>query len=217
MNKTKVSMNKIGKYLRELSIVVLGVAITLSVTIWINKGDEKRDMTLYLNAIKIEMEENITIVDNAREYLQYEAKYEEYLSSHDNQSLNDDTLGYYVVYCCYQLQKVDLSTNAFEMLKSSGVMRLMDKDLLLLIWKSYQKFITLNDFFYSYYERKFEHIEREAILIKNGELNLEDLKYAKHAPMYNFYAVSLAGAILQNWEENVEFVKEVLSKLDNNR
>jgi len=210
-------MNKIWKYLRELSIVVLGVTITLSVTLWINNENEKRDMNLFLNAIKIEMEENLTIVDDAREYLQDETKYEEYLRSHDNQSLNNDTIEYYVACCCYQLHKIELSTNAFEMLKSSGVMRLMDKDLLLSIWKSYQKFITLNDFFNSYYERKFEHIEKEAILIKNEDLNLEELNYKKNAPMYNFYTVSIAGAILQNWEENVTFVKEVLLKIDNKR
>ena len=31
-------------------------------TLWINNENEKRDMILYLNAIKIEMEENLTIV-----------------------------------------------------------------------------------------------------------------------------------------------------------
>ena len=171
-------------------------------------------MTLFLNAIKIEIEENLTIINSAKEYLQDETKYEAYLSLHDNQSLNNDTLKYYMDFCCYQLQKIELSTNAFEMLKSSGVMRLMDKDLLLSIWKTYQKFITLNDFFKNYYERKFEHIEREAILIKNGEMNFEELKYKKDAPMYNFYAVSIAGAILQNWDENEKFVREILSKLE---
>ena len=41
-------MKKIGKYLREVSVVMLGVAITISVTIWINKKSEKKDMSLYL-------------------------------------------------------------------------------------------------------------------------------------------------------------------------
>jgi len=89
-------MKKICQYLRELSIIVLGVAFTIAVTLGINRWYEKRDLSLYLNAIKIEMEENLTIVEDAREYLLNESNYEAYLSSHDNPSFNNDTLEYYM-------------------------------------------------------------------------------------------------------------------------
>ena len=58
MNKLKISMSKFGKFDREVSVVVIGVAITLTATLWINKKNEKRDMALYLNAMKIELDEN---------------------------------------------------------------------------------------------------------------------------------------------------------------
>ena len=47
----KESIKKSGKYLREISVVVIGVAITLSVSYWIGVKNEKRDMALHLRAI----------------------------------------------------------------------------------------------------------------------------------------------------------------------
>jgi len=209
-------MNNIGKYLRELSIVVLGVAITLFVSYWLTNRNEKRDVALYLNAIKMEMEGNIKILDKAKKYFQADAKYGEYISSHN--TLNEDTLEYYFESCGYQLQRNHLNTDAFEMLKSSGAMRLMDKDLLLSIWNAYTVFGNLNDFFDRYYDRKSEHIEKEVILARNGDIGSirfkRDLKYVKDAPMYNFYAVNYADAILKDWEGWLKLIKEVLSKLE---
>jgi hypothetical protein len=58
MNESKISMKKIGKYLREISVVVIGVAVTLSASYWLGVKSEKRDIALHLHAIKMELEEN---------------------------------------------------------------------------------------------------------------------------------------------------------------
>jgi hypothetical protein len=42
MSKFKTSTSKIGRYLREISVVVIGVAITLSASYWVTSRSEKK-------------------------------------------------------------------------------------------------------------------------------------------------------------------------------
>jgi len=124
------SISEIGKYLREISVVVIGVAITLSVSYWISQRGEKRDLKLYLNAIKLELEENIETLERAIEDLKPSVRYSNYLRSVDAKSINSDSIDSYgddiTSNYMYSFQ-----TNAFEMFKNSGHMRLIDdKELL---------------------------------------------------------------------------------------
>ena len=202
-------LRKIGKYVREVSIVVLGVAITLSVTVWLNNRNEKRDMGLYLNAIKIELEENIKIMDMAIDFLQVEAAYTTYLNSHDIQSYNEDTLEYYVHTTCYYLNKFPLKTNAFEMLKSSHIMRLLDdKELLLSLWNVYIDIDMLNTNFEWYFNTKWGHMEKDLSLIRNGMISFET------APMYNFYIIALTTSGLKDWKAALNDTNETITKLE---
>ncbi|MDR1602591.1 MAG: hypothetical protein LBS42_09220 [Tannerella sp.] len=57
--KIKISAGKIVTCLCELSIVVIGIAIMLSVNNWLTTRNEKKDMALYLNAVKLELETNL--------------------------------------------------------------------------------------------------------------------------------------------------------------
>ena len=215
MKKSKSTINKIGKYFREISVVVIGVAITLSVGIWLNNKSEKKDMAIYLNAIKMELEENLTRLDSIAADLQAAANYEMYLKFHDNKTLNADTLTYYAVNVCYHINLMKLGLNTFEMFKSSGAMRLInDKELLMSIWNVYYKCAALNEILVRYYDRKFEHIEKEGQYLKNGIVNYKGLNYAVTAPMYNFYAVPFTAAILNNKESVTKSIKETLSKLE---
>ena len=48
------SIEKIGKYLREISVVVIGVAITLFASFLLTNSNEKKDIALYLSSLKME-------------------------------------------------------------------------------------------------------------------------------------------------------------------
>ena len=215
-DKTQTNaMRKIGKYLRELSVVVLGIAITLSVSVWVTNRNEKRDLALYLNAIKIELEENLSSINDAMVYFQSEAKYTEYLQLHDEQTVNMDTISYYMLTACYHLNAYQLNTNAFEMFRSSGAMRLMkDKDLLISIWKAYNRCSSMEKMFDRYYDRKFEHFQKEAQFSKKGSVDYNDMNYALAVPMYNFYAFPLATAILNAKDDGIKPVKETITLLE---
>ena len=58
MNKSKKTIRPIVKYFRELSIVVVGVAITVGIGLFVNNSNNRKDQKQYLNAIKLELEEN---------------------------------------------------------------------------------------------------------------------------------------------------------------
>jgi hypothetical protein len=137
--KTKLSMQKIGKYLRDLSIVVAGIAVTLFVNDRIMKRNEKKDLKLYLTAIKLELEKNIKYLDDLIKDNQISVDYADYLKSHDKKTIKRDTLDVFRVQGgFYSIRSFPFGMNAFEMFKSSGMMRLVnDKELLLSIWGAY--------------------------------------------------------------------------------
>jgi len=213
MNKLKISMSKFGKFDREVSVVVIGVAITLTATLWINKKNEKRDMALYLNAMKIELDENITTIEGSIEYLRPAVEYEKYLKRLDIKSLDEDTLVYYASSCCYVINKFTFKTNAFEMFKNSGVMRLMDdKELFLSIWAVYTSIVSLNETLQWYFDTKWRYVEKDFLFIIGGMLDFS--KLTNEAPMYNFYNPGLSSSILNGCENALMSTKEAIAKLE---
>lgn len=138
------------KFFRDLLVVVAGIAVTLYATNWITQRNEKRDMKLYLNAIKLELERNVQYIDYFTGLLQNSVKFSNYLQNNDRKSLNKDSIDSYsndggLVY--YQLSNLLFKRNAFEMFKNSGLMRLMDdKELLQSIWDTYSPLDNLKTF-----------------------------------------------------------------------
>ena len=202
------SMNKIGKYLLEISVVVIGVAVTLSVSVWINHRNEKKDMSLYLNAIKLELEENMKVLDQAIEEMKPEVRYGIYLRSHDKQSLNEDSLRRYIS-VCYSFEIYTFKTNAFEMFKGSGLMRLMDKkELLIAIWDVYSELNTLKQGYDDHNSRKLNHMEKDFPLQGYGGEKM----VLNVVPMYDFYINGFS--YLYETEKTLNDLKEVVSKLE---
>jgi len=146
MNKSKKSMPKIGIFFREIAVVVLGVAITLSVGVWINNRSVKRDVVLSLNAIKVELEKNAFAFEDYAKRLHKSTRYYDYLQLHDEKSISQDSIKYYSRTDEYGIgwgeftAETVLVKSAFEMLKTSGIMRhISNKKLLETIWEIYSK------------------------------------------------------------------------------
>jgi hypothetical protein len=212
MNKQKIPIEKLIKYIRDLSIVVAGIAVTLYASGWVTKSSEKNDLKLYLNSIKIEMEENIKVIDEAMEFIQPSLRYSEYLQTNDKTSLNADTIMKYVS-SIYYSRTFSFKTNAFEMFKSSGSMRLMtDKELLLSIWDVYVELADLKDFFDWYDKTKTDDMIKEVasvIIVKNGELNVN----RSIVPMYNFYLIGLPENVPRECGKVLIKARELIEKL----
>ncbi|MDR2681318.1 MAG: hypothetical protein LBC47_10975 [Tannerella sp.] len=208
MSKFKKSTNKIGRYLREISVVVIGVAITLSASYWITSRSEKRDMTLYLNAIKLELEANIKRIDKEAAYLEDWENYAIYLRSHDKKSLHPDSIrmggpgtGLGTV------KNIIFQTSAFEMFKISGAMRLIDdKELLQSLWEAYLYLEIIRGYVNEYYTLK------KAQGIKETQLELEGKVFP--IPLYDFFISYTNFGALEGCKSLSKKLKETVLKLE---
>jgi hypothetical protein len=211
-------MIKIGKYLREISVVVIGVAITLSVSFWITNKSEKKDLALYLNAIKMELEENAENFDFYAQWLKKSVRYANYLNSNDKKSLNKDSLSYYSFTddagCGYMNTNSITSqlfmTNAFEMFKNSGAMRkITDKELLMSIWRTY----TYLEYAVGVFDRSFLIKQEEAM--REQELIANEIPIA--VPMRIYYSTDLPYSLVRHSETTSAIIKETIAKLEGSK
>ncbi|MDR2972507.1 MAG: hypothetical protein LBU83_11365 [Bacteroidales bacterium] len=212
MNKYNIPFDKLVRYIRDLSIVIAGIAVTLYASGWVTKNSEKNDLKLFLNSIKIEMEENIKVIDEAMEFIQPCLKYSEYLQTNDKKSLSADTIMKYLPNIYYS-RSFSFKTNAFEMFKSSGSMRLMNnKELLLSIWDVYTELADLKDFFDWYDKTKTDDMIKEVssvIVVKNKELDFNK----SIIPMYNFYLIGLPENVPKECGKVMTKAKELVERL----
>jgi hypothetical protein len=206
-DKSKFSLKTAVRYFRDFSIVVAGIAVTLYVNYQVTNQGEKRDIKLYLNAIKLEIEENIKILDVAIEGLQPSLKYSDYLKSHDKKSLDKDTLISYQA-AFYTISAYSFKTNAFEMFKNSGVMRLVDnKELLLSLWDVYDELTSVKETTEVFFPIKLEDIKKEISLLLDGQ-------EIKGAPMYNYHVTGMPYQVLRPCESALKKAKELLLTLE---
>ena len=183
MKKIKIK-KKIVKFLREIAVVVIGVAITLSASYWITNRNAERDLNLYLNAIKLELEENIRTFEEANNsIIQVSINYSNYLYSREKKSLDLDSLLFYRDRTAFNNTPLTIKTNAFDMFKTSGNMRLVkDKKLLLSLWETYAKLTEQKQNFEGIQSMKMDEMKKYFYL---NSLPEEEL--LKNPPMYDFY------------------------------
>jgi hypothetical protein len=203
----KKKKKKIGKYLREISVVVIGVAVTLSASYWISNINDKRDMVLYLNAIKLELVENIIVLDKEADSLEGWEQYADYLYSHDKKSIPVDSIRPWSYPGLGTIHIIIFQTSAFEMYKVSGAMRLLkNKDLLQSVWQSYLNLEKVKNALDSYYELKKEEC------IKSNQLELSGIPIP--IPLYDFfYSYAYYGAS-KGCRVYSEELKETVKKID---
>jgi len=199
----------IGNYLRELSVVIIGVAVTLYGGSIINNIKEKKDLDLQLTAIYTELEENSRRLDNIIEYHKQHELLRKYLFS-----VNDDS----GAYSNDSIMKYDnvLSTTAsfsykkgaFDMFINSGAMKLLtDRKKLLEITECYamlEEFKHDND---AFFELKMQilsetyKIDRKLIFYEDY-----DLRDPQWNSKFNFHLLN------SGMEELAIKVKEELEK-----
>ena len=205
--KSKKSIKKIGNFFREVAVVVLGVAITLSASVWISNRKEKRDLFMYLNVIKLEMEKNAEYLDREAKYLEDWEKYGYYLRINDKESLHADSIRGWDYPGICSTRNIVFQTSAFEMFKVSGTMRLVEnKDLLQSVWHAYLSLEKITMSLSSYYHIKSEECK------KNNQLEIAGVPYP--IPMYDFYCNYAGFGALEGCKGVSEMLKAIVLKLE---
>ena len=202
-------INKIGKQLSQIFVIVAGVAITLFSGQWINNKSEKRDLKLYLNSIKMELEEIIPDIESQIIYFEEIKRYSIFLWSYDNKKSipKDSILDWGGGNIVSSIRYINFPTTAFEMFKISGSMRLMDdKELLRDIWKLYNEIELLQRISDSFNQLKKDYS------LKEIEVNLKEKK--NDIPLYDFFIFHGNSGLLESNQKIFEKIKEIVSKLD---
>lgn len=153
---------KPGKYFRELSIVIVGVFITLAGTDLINDTSQKKQIKESMLMIKMELEENLKSISNAEtqylneiNFFQLLIKNQDSLQSIQASILEDN------VNTPFRSNDLEYSEDALEVLKSSALIQQMpDKQLILKLLQAYKGCRKINEDNKSYYKYKVEHVTR---------------------------------------------------------
>ena len=204
----------IVRFLRELSVIVTGIAITAGIGLWMNNINIRKDQKQYLDAIKLELEENVKQFDYFSQWLQKSLNYARYIETAEINSLNKDTLHYYSQtddYGCGYQYTVSItsliSTNAFEAFKFSGAMRqVKNKELLQSIWEIYAKIEMAQVNIDRYFRIKEEEVMRYARLFEEGK--------TIDIPMQVFYSSGMPFEMVHWSTKTSKFIKETLSKFE---
>ena len=204
--------------MREISVVVIGVAITLFASSWITNRNEKRDMALCLNAIIIELERNANAFDDYAKRLHKSTRYTAYIRSHDEKSVSQDSIMYYsgasdesdddrygIGWGALQSETL-LIKDAFEMFKTFGSMRnVANKEVLISIWEIYNRMENVQRFIDEGFQMKREIAMNELPLRLEGKVN---------APMRLFYFISMSQIMESQCKEISEIIRLEISKLE---
>lgn len=130
---------KISNYFRELSIVIIGVAITLYVSNCISSANEKENLRLQLTTIYTELEDNQVKLDYIIDYYKKHEHFRDLLIeniSKPQQTLNDSINEYENI--IGKIIPFTFKKGAYEMFLQSGAMKLLkDRNQLLNITESY--------------------------------------------------------------------------------
>ncbi len=211
-------MIKIGKYFREISVVIIGVAVTLSASHWISEKNEKKNMKLYLNTMKTELELNAKNFDYYAKWLQKSVRYAEYLKANDKKNLNRDSLRYYsytdIDGCGYMNFSPwsihSFITNAFEMFKISSVMsQLSDKELLMHIWNAYTYLEYTRQRIDNNFRMKEDEVMKELELIADGK--------PVDVPMRIYYSSDMIYLLVRTCETASLKINKTLSELEKSK
>lgn len=185
--KKPIPRKRVTLYLRELSVVVLGIVITLGATGLIGKLQEKKNTDQYLHAIRLELEENLGELQKSSEFYERNFRLSQLLSTYGIDDAPQDSLALYNdVYG--QFFTLAFNTNAFDMMKASGAMRLIkDKELLQSIWGCYSLLNQVQINSNNYMEKKLTETFRA--VQESGTPRIDDMSNPHHRKLVSFYSI----------------------------
>lgn len=147
---------RVSDYLCQLSVVVLGIIITFAGSSLISNCITQNKLKTALRLLVTELETNQqTVVDMKARY-ERERDFGQYLHryKHDFAQASDDTLNEHQ-YLFFQINETSPMTEAFEMLKTSGLLQeISDQHLILQILTTYKNIQHAYSNYAFYYDNK---------------------------------------------------------------
>ena len=191
MGKTKgFKRLRVGSYIRELSTVVIGVAITLFVSGLISASKEKKDLELQLDALYTESEDNLKRLNNIIEFYESHNKLKKFLVDYyynPQPNIVDSIQNYRTVYT--HTTAFSYKKGAYNMFVNSGAMKsLTDRNLLLRITEIYAMLEELDQQHEKFLDSKTE-VFNDIYRMETKDIFVSDILSPKMQSVYNFHAL----------------------------
>jgi len=129
------------KYLRELSVVIIGVAVTFYLTDVFAESKEQKEIKLHLSAIYSELEFNLDIINELDSFYTDHLILKDLLTrwAYFPEKVDMDSINHYS-YVAFHGNIMTYKKGAYEMFINSGLMKAInDKELLLSITNAYMQ------------------------------------------------------------------------------
>lgn len=217
MKKRNSKLKPIWRYLRELSIVIIGVAITLLVSNIIVSIKEHKDLNKQLDAIYAELDDNQERVEQLIADCNAHDRLKELLIQTLDKSfqVNRDTMDLYVRHIG-KVSPFTYKKGAYEMFLNSGAMKsLQDRELLMDITECYLILETTKEARTKYIDIKMQEIMKLYSIISDTELvtGVLDVRDTRYRSIFNFY-VSISGLAYYPEQANIAIDKVLARRRD---
>lgn len=186
--------------MRELSIVILGVAVTFISSALISSHNTRKDIRDNMSMIKIELEENIKKIDKAIEAIDKDVDAASAILSGDLRSIPTDTLVAY----SNSLTNISLfsyTQDAMEILKISSLApHIENKQLLLGIIKSYEAMNSMKTAISYYLDNK-----KKALDDVTERLSPEERRAITSYDIYDLWELYLTNGHMVHFLESCNY------------
>lgn len=200
------------KFLREASVVVIGVAATLIASGRIARWSEQKEIALNLSAIKAELESNRVSFVGLERVFDKQRAYERFLRSAPRDKLNSDSIFYYLDDGLYQYVMITYDKSAFESFKSSGLMpKMKDRQLMLDIRSMYARLDMELEDFRNWEQWKTEIRKRDfaSIEIYDGTWILNGV-----IPLYAYHIYGVGGYLAADAKRVCSDIDRLVARID---
>lgn len=161
---------RIGDYIRQLSIVVIGIFITFQGSAWIAQKSQRREAAYILSMVKDELVKNRHNVENQLELLEFEFAGAKAMKPHIHhpESIHPDSLNKYVSIIT-RVRNYGFVANSFEVLKNSSQFQtIKNKDLLRDLFSVYEELNNFSSGIDSYNAMKSDGMENYFSSLDSG-------------------------------------------------
>lgn len=195
---------KLGDYILQLSVVILGIVITFAVSNAVSAHAKAKEVAQAMQIIKNELELNKKTLQKISHTLAYEREASRYILRFEGQieKADRDSLQMYLN-APYTSSRFIYSGNALEMLKSSALIpHVQKKGVILQILDAYNQLENANVTVSWYY----------TIKEKNGE-HLNEKEYAEFGKRERDLCRNLKENIYKIWKHRIEdnYIRNILN------
>lgn len=213
---------KLESFLLNFLAVVLGIVITFGCDSLVNRRQEAKSLKGSLELVAAELEANLEIVSLGDTIMAAQKEAAEFLSRYENnfRKADKDSL---LMYANIPFGVADISiyTDAFELLKSSGVLtKFKDKELALDIFRAYGSLKDVMTFYKMFFDRKKIYLDqaqdaRVTRILSSDEVRADELWEAMTATESGRQFLREISRFLYQYdsEETVVTVRETIDRI----